>query len=115
MRSHLGLNKTKKSQFVSKKSKTMKNKTRTKGRGTFLRGWKEAQPGYHERTVMLKKCGNRCFLGPNKTFPICRRNTCKVDRRGIEAAYIRAREYMKIRGTPKYKRISAKAYKKLYS
>jgi hypothetical protein len=86
--------------------KTRKN---INGRGAFLRGWKKAGPGYHDRTTMMKKCGRRCFLGPNKSFPICRRNTCKKDKRGIYAAYIRAREFETIKGLPKYKRISAKA------
>ena len=90
------------------------NKTGIKGRGKFLKGWKTSQPGYHDRNIMIKKCGKKCFLGPNKSFPICRRNTCKIDRRGIESAYIRAREYMTIKGTPKYQRISRKAYKMLY-
>jgi hypothetical protein len=79
------------------------------GRGSFLRGWKKAQPGYHDRTTMMNRCGRRCFLGPNRSFPICRRNTCKKDRRGIYAAFIRAREYQTIKGSPKYKNISAKA------
>jgi len=89
--------------------KTRKNLTGITGRGAYLRGWKSARPGYHDRTTMMKKCGRRCFLGPNQSFPICRRNTCKKDKRGIYAAYIRAREYETIKNTPKYKRISAKA------
>ena len=97
------------SRFSGGKRKTIQRKTRNKGRGSFLRGWKNAQPGYHDRTTMMKRCGRRCFLGPNQSFPICRRNTCKKDRRGIYAAYIRAREYETITGSPKYKRISAKA------
>ena len=49
------------------------------------KGWSEQQPGYHDRTVMMKKCGNKCFLGPKRTFPICRRNTCKINRKGVYA------------------------------
>jgi hypothetical protein len=80
------------------------------GRGAFLRGWSTQQPGYHDRGVMLKQCGRKCFLGPHKTFPICSRNTCKVNRKGVYAAYIRAREYMTIKKrTPKYKRIASTA------
>ena len=73
-----------------------------------LRGWKREKPGYHQRTVMLKKCGNKCFLGKNKTFPICKKNTCKISKKGIYAAYIRARQY-------KHRNISAKAKKLLKS
>ena len=88
--------------------RTMKRKKVDK-RGIFLRGWKKKSPGYHDRTVMLKRCGRRCFLGPKKSFPICSRNTCKVNRKGVYAAYIRAREYMTLRKTPKYRRIARTA------
>ena len=78
-----------------------------------VKGWKKKQPGYHDRTIMMKKCGNKCFLGPNKTFPICSRNTCKRNKKGIYSAYIRAEEYKTLRGNDKYRRISAKARKML--
>lgn len=83
---------------------SMKNKTGTKGRGTFLRGWSKQQPSRKERTNMLKQCGRRCFLGPKKSFPICTRNTCKINRKGLYAAYVRAKQY-------KHRSISAKARK----
>jgi hypothetical protein len=95
-------------------TKTRRNKTGTKGIGTFLKGWSKQQPGTHDRTVMKKKCGKKCFLGPNKSFPICTKNTCTINKKGIYAAYIRAREYMTIKGTRKYKKIANKAYKMLY-
>jgi hypothetical protein len=92
-------------------SKTRKNRRGTK---SLLRGWSKQQPGAHQRTVMMKKCGKKCFLGPNKSFPICTKNTCKVNKKGIHAAYVRAREYMTIRGTRKYKNIANKAQRMLY-
>jgi hypothetical protein len=97
-------------------SQTRKNKSKTgiKGRGAYLKGWSKQQPSTHQRTVMLKKCGNKCFLGPNKSFPICTKNTCKRNIKGIHAAYIRAREYMTIKGTKTYKNIANRAYKMLY-
>ncbi len=57
------------------------------------RGWKDVKPTFHGRTVMEKKCGKKCFLGSYKSFPICDMNTCKVDKRGIWSAYIRAKEW----------------------
>ena len=57
-----------------------------------LRRWTKKNPGTHQRTIMMKKCGKKCFLGSEKTFPICEKNTCKVNPGGIQAAYIRARE-----------------------
>jgi hypothetical protein len=42
---------------------------------------------------MLKKCGRKCFLGPNKSFPICSRGTCRINKKGVWAAYIRARQW----------------------
>jgi hypothetical protein len=87
-------------------------KTHFKGRG--IRSWTKQQPGTHQRTVMMRKCGKKCFLGPNKTFPICTKNTCRINKKGIRAAYNRAREYITIKGTQKYKKIANKAYKMLY-
>ena len=80
------------------------SKTSRNGRGSATRGWKYLRPGYHERTVMLKKCGRKCFLGPKKSFPICKKNTCKVSAKGLHAAYTRARQY-------KHRNISRKARK----
>jgi hypothetical protein len=84
-------------------SKTRKNK----GRGLATRGWSKQQPSTHQRTIMLQKCGKKCFLGSNKSFPICRKNTCKVSPQGVYAAYIRARQYSS-KGK-KYRNISKKA------
>lgn len=88
--------------------KTRRNRTHSK-----VRGWSKQQPGTHQRTVMMKKCGKKCFLGPNKTFPICTKNTCRINKKGIHAAYSRAREYMTIKGTQKYAKIARKAFKML--
>lgn len=68
-------------------------KTRRNGRGSATRGWKSQKPGYHQRTVMLKRCGKKCFLGPGKTYPICTKNTCKINPKGVYSAYIRSRQY----------------------
>ena len=89
-------------------------KTRTKGRGTYLRGWSKQQPKTHQRTLMMKKCGKKCFLGPHKSFPICKKNTCKVNKKGVYSAYVRAKEYLNIKGSRKYKQIADKAYSMLY-
>ncbi len=62
----------------------------------------------------MRKCGKKCFLGPKKSFLICIKNTCKIDKKGIFSAYVRAREYMTIKGTKKYKRIAKKAYDMLH-
>ena len=75
------------------------------------RGWKKLKPGFHQKTVMLKKCGKKCFLGPGKSFPICKKNTCKISPQGVHSAYTRARQYRK-KGK-KYRTISKKARKML--
>ena len=77
------------------------------GRGSATKGWKNEQPSYRERSVMLKKCGKKCFLGTKKSFPICKKNTCKVSPRGVYSAYIRARQYSS-KGQ-KYSTVSKKA------
>jgi hypothetical protein len=91
--------------------KTRRNKTNTK---YLVKGWSKQQPGTHQRTVMMKKCGKKCFLGPKKTFPICTKNTCKINKKGVYAAYIRAKEYMTKKGTRKYTNIANKSYKLLH-
>ena len=78
-----------------------------KKRRNVLRGWKKEKPGFHEKTVMLKKCGQKCFLGTKKRFPICKKNTCRISRKGLHAAYTRARQY-------KHNDIASKAYHMLY-
>ena len=82
-------------------------KTRRNGRGSATKGWKNQQPSYRQRSVMLKKCGKKCFLGTQKSFPICRKNTCKVSPQGVYSAYIRARQYSS-KGQ-KYRTVSKKA------
>jgi hypothetical protein len=70
------------------------------------RGWKKQQPGYHEKTLMLKRCGKKCFLGPGKSYPICSKNTCKVNPKGVCSAFIRSKQFHR-------KNISRKANKML--
>lgn len=81
-------------------SRTYKNR----GRGSATKGWKQEKPGFHERTVMMRKCGKKCFLGPNKSYPICKKNTCKISTKGLYSAYIRANQFH-------HKNISRKAKK----
>jgi hypothetical protein len=98
-------------------SQTRKNKlskTGIKGRGAFVKGWTKKSPGLHQRTVMLQKCGKKCFLGTNKSFPICNKNTCTINKKGIHAAYIRAAQRYSMTKSKKYKTISNKAYNMLY-
>jgi len=64
---------------------------------------------------MLKKCGRKCFLGPGKTFPICKKNTCKISSKGVYAAYVRSREYKTIKGSRKYQKIAKSAKQLLRS
>ena len=98
-------------------SYTRKNKlskTGIKCRGAFVKGWSKKSPGDHQRTVMLRKCGKKCFLGSRKSFPICNKNTCTVNKKGIHAAYIRAAQRYSMTKSKRYKTISNKAYSMLY-
>lgn len=56
-------------------------------------GWKNEKPGYKQKTEMMKMCGKKCFLGTKKSFPICKKNTCKISKKGVYAAYVRSRQY----------------------
>ena len=90
-------------------SKTYKN-----GRGIATKGWKKEKPSYHQKTLMLKKCGRKCFLGPNKSFPICKKNTCRISPKGVYSAYIRAQQFHNSPTRHKcYKRIASRARQKL--
>ena len=78
--------------YIEMPKRTLR-KRRTKRRRSATRGWRKMSPGTHARTVMMRRCGKKCFLGPNKSFPICKKNTCKVDKRGVQAAFNRARQW----------------------
>ena len=58
-------------------------------------GWGKIAPQGHARTVMLRDCGRKCFLGPKKSFPVCAKGTCRVNKKGLYAAYVRARQWGK--------------------
>ena len=88
------------------------NKTRKNGRGSATRGWKKQQPSYHQRTVMFKKCGKKCFLGPRKSYPICTKNTCKINSKGVYSAFIRSKQYHKKKISKKANRLLVKIHKK---
>ena len=103
---------SKNSQTAGKRPRTVKRKTMKK-KQSRVRGWSKQSPGTHERTLMMGRCGKKCFLGPKKSFPICRRGTCKRNKKGVLAAYIRAREYTTIKGSEKYRRIARTAKRML--
>ena len=87
-----------------------------------LHKWSRVAPKMvSERSALMSKCGHRCFLGPGKTFPICARlgsgsgsgsGSCKIDRRGVAAAYSRAREWAAITKRKKRTVSGARAYRK---
>ena len=74
-------------------------------------GWSKEQPTTHQRTLMLARCGKKCFLGTKKSFPICKKNTCTIDKKGVYAAYIRSRQYR--RKGQKYRKIATRAKRML--
>jgi len=100
--------------MMTSSRKNIKKNKKNKRKNRSLKGWSKISPGQGARTVMLHKCGKKCFLGPHKSFPICAKNTCKINKKGVFAAYIRAREYSTIKGTQKYRRIASKAKHMLY-
>jgi hypothetical protein len=88
-------------------------------------GWAKLSPKGRGRTRMYKKCGQKCFLGKktsgNKrypSFPICAKGTCRVNTKGLHAAYVRAKQWGN--KTSSYKgrarpRFSRKVYKRIAS
>ena len=57
-----------------------------------FKSWRKNNPTARQRTLQLKRCGKKCFLGSKKSFPICNAGTCKPSKGGLVSAYIRARE-----------------------
>lgn len=67
---------------------------------SLTRGWAVDFPlKGKERQELYRKCGQKCFLGPNLSFPVCKRctdgscNSCRYDKRGVQAAFQRARQW----------------------
>ncbi len=63
-------------------------------------GWKKIAPFGDSRIKMYIKFGNKCFLGSRKlinkkypNFPICTKGTCTINKKGLYAAYIRAKQW----------------------
>lgn len=91
-------------------AKTRKNQSLYTKKGTLRKytpwsGWKNEKPGKHEKTVMEKECGQKCFLGKKQSFPICVKKTCRRSKKGVWAAYVRSRQYHKHKITVKAKDI----------
>ena len=80
---------------MGKSRKSRRSKGTRHRRPVPWAGWGKLAPHGHARTVMLRKCGKKCFLGPRKSFPICAKGTCKINTKGVHAAYIRARQWGK--------------------
>jgi hypothetical protein len=110
-------------QYAGKTRKKM-HKSQKMRKSVGWKGWSKEKPSYKQRSVMFKRCPKKCFLGPNKSFPICKKNTCDVSDKGLWAAYVRSKEwgnkritYTK-RGKPTmkrsvYKNVSRKSKKML--
>jgi len=91
------INKTRKVRKINETQKVRKVRQVRKSKT-----WKSQSPNTKERTIMMRNCGKKCFLGPHKTFPICSKRTCKINNKGVLAAYIRARQFRK-KGSKYYK------------
>ena len=99
---------------------TRKHKTRKR---VPWAGWGKISPKGKQRTRMYRRCGKKCFLGKktkkNKrhtSFPICAKNTCKINSKGLYAAYIRARQWGKSKKSYKKRskpRSTRKTYKRI--
>ncbi len=76
----------------SPKRKKSRRRRRSPVKCGAHKGWGAISPGGHERTVMLEKCGEKCFLGRDKTFPICSAGSCRRSPKGVSAACIRGRQ-----------------------
>lgn len=77
------------------------------------KGWKRIAPSRKQRTKMATKCGKKCFLGNvrEKKYPICKKNTCNINIKGLWAAYIRSTQMSNKphKNTNTHRKISIKA------
>jgi len=72
----------------------------TKRKSPYDKGWAKSAPKKgQDRARMLKKCGDSCFLMPNKKspgkskFPVCAAGSCKKNCKGILSAMVRAEQW----------------------
>ena len=78
----------------------------------YKNNWKANTPNGIERRIMLEKCGKKCLLGPGTSFPVCTRKTCDINHRGVQSAYIRAREWASITSRKNRSPKNAKLYRR---
>jgi len=86
-------------------------------------GWSKEAPKGAARTRMYRRCGKKCFLGTktpgdkkHPDFPICTKDTCDINPKGVYAAYVRAKEWGNKRSSYKGKghpRLRRKTYKRI--
>lgn len=78
-------------------------------------GWSNISPKTRkQRKKMHKRCGDSCFLGDNLSFPVCKKNTCNINDKGLWAAFIRAKQWGNHKKTrKKYVNIANKSRKML--
>ena len=116
--------------YTKRRGGRRRRKTAKKRKAVPWKGWGKLAPHGAQRTRMYRKCGQRCFLGTktpgdrqHPDFPICAKGTCKVSKKGLYAAYVRAKEWGNKRSSYKtskprmkrsyYTRIANKAKRKL--
>ena len=77
----------------SVKRRSSASRKRSSPKKVFDSWSKHAPKKTSERKELMKKCGKKCFLKPDKMkFPVCRKD-CSVDCKGLVAARIRARQW----------------------
>lgn len=98
--------------FGGKRSKSKTKKEKKVEFSKSKKSWKALCPNNSERKKMKKNCGKKCFLGKKLSYPICSKNTCKVNKKGVRAALYRANQGKNIRGTKKSKNYYNKIIKR---
>ena len=124
--SHAQGSHTKRRPYTGGRKKRRRHRTHKRRKRVPWAGWGRLAPHGKQRTRMYRKCGKRCFLGKktpgdrqHPNFPICAKGTCKVNTKGLYAAYVRAKQWGKKRSSYKtskprmrrayYTRVASKA------
>ena len=78
-------------------------------------GWRDEKPkNQTERKTMRRRCGKKCFLGPKLSYPVCKRKTCRVSKKGLWSAYIRGKQWSKAKRKRGSKALSKRQHQRVW-
>ena len=90
--------------MIDRRNENVGGRTKKKRKNVPWKGWGKISPKTRkERKRIMRKCGSKCFLGPDLSFPVCTSKSCRINKKGVWAAYIRSKEWGKSKKSYKTK------------